>query len=168
MNMKRIILATLALLLMISFVSFTACGAPDEEETTPALTKTQGQPAGTTAQNTQQPSGGSESWGDIPIYPGSEKIFNITGDENEILNDKPAVMEHRTYNTNGKLNDVADFYKDKMPANGWNETMWAELGEAGYIGQYEKNGGDRIVVLGLALNTQNNGTVYNIDYKYVK
>jgi hypothetical protein len=167
--MKKAILMALALLMILSFVSFTACKGGDKEETTPALTKTQGQnPTGTAAQTTQQPSGGGESWGDIPIYPGSDKVFSITGDENETLNDKPAVMEHRTYSTNGKVNDVADFYKDKMPANGWNETMWAELGEAGYMGQYEKNGGDRIVVLGLAINTQNNGTVYNIDYKYVK
>jgi hypothetical protein len=55
-----------------------------------------------------------------------------------------------------------------MPANGWNETMWTVLGETGFMGQYEKNGGDRYVVVGLAGNTQTGGTVYNIDYKYVK
>jgi hypothetical protein len=165
--MKKAILMALALLMILSFVSFTACGGGKENETTPALTKTQGQnPTGTTAKPTKT-SGDAESFGNIPIYPGSEQIIKLTSDE-ETLNDKPAIMEHRTYSTNGKVNDVADFYRDKMPANGWNETMWSELGGAGFMGQYEKNGGDQIVVLGIAENTQNGGTVYNIDWKYVK
>jgi hypothetical protein len=166
--MKKVILMMLALLVILTCVGITACGGGKEKETTPVLTKTQGQTPTGVAPKPTQASGDAGSWGSIPIYPGSKKIIGLKSDDNETLDDKPAVMEHRTYDTGGKVDDVADFYKDKMPANGWNETMWTELGQAGYMGQYEKNGGQEIVVLGIAENTQTGGTVYNIDWKYVK
>ena len=40
------------------------------------------------------------------------------------------------------------FYKDKMPANGWKEVSWMEMGsdeEGGSIGQYEKDDGDAML-----------------------
>ena len=162
--MKKVILMALALLLILTCVGITACGGGKENEATPALTKTQGQsPTGTTAKPTQA-SGDAGNWGSIPIYPGSKKIIDLKSDDNEILDDKPAVMEHRTYDTNGNTNDVADFYKEKMPANGWDETMWSEI-PSGFMGQYQKT--DEFVGISMAPD-EKGGTVYNIDWKYVK
>lgn len=167
--MKKAILIAFALLMILS-ASLTACssgGGPQGATPIQLPTPTKADPIPLPSPTqTQQSSGGGATWGSIPIYPGSEQVIKLTSDD-ETLNDKPAIMEHRTYSTGANVNDVGNWYKDKMLANGWDETMWAEI-HLGFMGQYEKNGGNEIVVLGIAENSQNNGTVYNIDYKYVK
>jgi hypothetical protein len=158
-GMKKLtLMVALALLVILSCASLTAC------------TCSSGEQNGTTPAQTAKPTSvGSESWGDIPIYSGAKEVFKIKSDQNETLNDKPAVYEHRVYETSAKRDDVVAFYKDKMPANGWIEESWMEMGsrdQGGSIGQYDKNDGQAIAVV--TCTDTDKGTMLTLDKKSIK
>jgi hypothetical protein len=144
--MKKISLI-LVVIAVFALVLVEACGGNNGEEetttaTTSATTTTSTAPATTTtAAQTTQPSnggGGGLTWNDMPIYGGADQIqeFNMsfTPEEDEDY----SKMEWRYYETGDDVDDVVDFYKDKMPDNGWDEQMWADMGEIAY-GMYFKN-----------------------------
>jgi len=165
--LRKIILVTLALLVMTGSISISACSNGKEGNETATKTQTNLQTTATTS--TKPVSGNSGSWRDMPIYPGSKEVFKISSDESETVNDKPAVYESRMYETSDKGDDVIAFYKDKMAANGWTEKMWMELGSEGEgssIGEYEKNGGDNIAVV--QISDTDEGTMIKLDTKYPK
>ncbi len=149
---KLTLMMALAMLVILSCASLTACTCSNGKEsgTTSAQTQSQQQkPTGTTTVTTKPVSEGSESFGGIPIYPGAKLYFKASSDEGETFNDKPAVYESRMYTTSAKRVDVVAFYKDKMPANGWNETNWMEIGAEAIssMGEYEKNDGQAGAVI---------------------
>jgi hypothetical protein len=131
-----VVIAVLALVLV------GACGGNDEEETTAATTTATTAPATTTtsAPPTTQPSNGGNgelTWNDMPIYGGADQIqkgsWSIPADEGDY-----SKVEWRYYETGDSIDDVVDFYKDKMPDNGWTEMMWMDVMEAAW-GFYTKN-----------------------------
>jgi hypothetical protein len=135
-----VIISVLALLLVGS------CGGDgDNEETTPAQTSAQ-----TSAQTTQPTSSEAEpttdssssgnggfTWDDVPIYGGADEIheFNISIPPEEGEYSK---VEWRYYETGDDIDDVIDFYKDKMQDNGWDEMMWMDMDVIAY-GMFVKN-----------------------------
>ena len=137
--MKKISLA-FVFIAIIALVAVGACGGNgDEEETTAAQTTTTTET--TSAEpTTTQPSGnggGGLTWNDMPVYGGADEIhefsMSFSPDEADY-----SEFEWRYYESGANVGDVIDFYKDKMPDNGWDETMWMEAGEIAY-GVYEKN-----------------------------
>jgi len=136
--MKRISLI-FVVITVLALVLVGACGGNNgEEETTTATTSAT--TAATTAAQTTQPSnggGGGLTWNDMPIYGGADQIeefsMSFSPDEGDY-----SEWEWRYYETGADIDDVIDFYKDKMPDNGWDEQMWADMGEVAY-GMYFKN-----------------------------
>jgi hypothetical protein len=100
---------------------------------------------------------------------GLKRIFKIKSDQDETLNDQPAVFESRMYTISANRADVVAFYKDKMPVIGWTEESWMEIGseeEGGSIGTYEKNDGDAAAVI--SCTDADKETILKIDQKYIK
>ena len=136
--MKRIS-PILVVIAVVALVLVGACGGENgEEETTAAATTTTA--AATTTTQTTQPSnggGGGLTWNDMPIYGGADQIeefsMSFSPDDADY-----SEFEWRYYETGADVEDVIDFYKDEMPDNGWDETMWLDAGEVAY-GLYMKN-----------------------------
>ena len=136
--MKRIS-PILVVIAVVALVLVGACGGENgEEETTAAATTTTA--AATTTTQTTQPSnggGGGLTWNDMPIYGGADQIeefsMSFSPDDADY-----SEFEWRYYETGADVEDVIDFYKDEMPDNGWDETMWLDAGEIAY-GLYMKN-----------------------------
>jgi len=153
--------------MILGSIGMTACNGSKEENETTTKTQTNQQEGMTTS--TKPVQGNSGSWRDMPIYPGSKEYFKISSDEDETVNDKPAIYESRMYETSAKKDDVVAYYKDKMTANGWTEKSWMELGSEGQgssMGEYEKNGGDNIAVV--QISDTDKGTLIKLDTKYPK
>jgi hypothetical protein len=153
--MKRVMLMVLALLLILSCINITACSCGEDNGTTTSQTTSL----------TTGSSGGSESWDDVPIYPGAKQVFKMKGDDTS--GGKPITLEKRIYETGANANDVAAFYETKMPANGWEQISWMEI-QTGFIGQYEKNDGQDNVVIAIASNDKDGGTTISIDKGHFK
>ncbi len=127
---------------ILALVTVGACGGGNGEKETTAAT-TAATSAATTAAQTTEPSngggggGGDFTWDDMPVYGGADHIqeFNMSfaPDESEY-----SKFEWRYYESNASVDDIVDFYKDKMPENGWDEQMWMDMGEIAY-GMYMKN-----------------------------
>ena len=136
--MKRIS-PILVVIAVLALVLVGACGGDNGEEETTAAT-TSATTAATTAAQTTPPSnggGGGLTWNDMPIYGGADQIeefsMSFSPDEGDY-----SEWEWRYYETGADVEDVVDFYKDKMPDNGWDEQMWMDMGEVAY-GMYFKN-----------------------------
>ena len=170
--MKKVVLMGLALLLILGCVSVAACSSGKKDGTTSTQTQSQQQKTTGTASSTTKPvSGGGDSWGGPPIYPGAKQIMKISSDKDEVLNDKPAVFEHRVYTTSDKRDKVVAFYKDKMPASGWTEASWMEIGSeamGGSIGEYDRNDGQAAAVISCSDGDKDGGAVLTLDLKYIK
>jgi hypothetical protein len=149
-------------------LALAACGGggDNEEEDngdggreTPAATKTV--EADETAQATKTPKatkttepsgdGGGASFEDIPVYPGADKVGDWEGDYSlPLLGEDLDVEDYEgnswaEYETDDSADDVIDFYRDKMPDNGWNEERWWDTSfveDVGW-GSYTRDGGDR-------------------------
>jgi hypothetical protein len=140
--MKKISLIFLALAI-VAMVAVGACGGNgDSEETTTTTTQSTQTSTETTSQEptTTQSSGnggGGFTWNDVPVYGGADQIqeFNMSFSPDEGEYSK---FEWRYYEVNDSVDDIVDFYKDKMPDNGWDETMWMDMMEIAY-GMYMKN-----------------------------
>lgn len=140
--MKKISLL-FTVIAVLALVIVGACGGDAGEEETTATTTaatTTTTTSTTTAPQTTQPSNGGDgglSWNDMPIYPGADQIqkgsWSIPAEEGEY-----SKVEWRYYETGDDLDDVVDFYKDKMPDNGWEEMGWFDMQEMAW-GLYVKN-----------------------------
>jgi hypothetical protein len=154
------------LIVLVLALALAACGGGGDEEEengggekeTPAATKTV--EAGETAEpaetpkpeKTEEPSGGGgASLGDVPVYPGAEKVGDYSGSDVPLplLGEGLDVEEYgdtqwAVYETGDSVDDVASFYKDKMPDNGWEEESWFDtsIGDGVAWGSYTRNDGD--------------------------
>ena len=128
-----VVIAVLALVLV------GACGGDNGEEETTATTTAATSAATTTAQTTQPSNGGGGglTWNDMPVYGGADQIqrgsWSIPVDEGDY-----SEVEWRFYETGADVDDVINFYKDKMPDNGWDELMWMDMQETAWA-YYSKN-----------------------------
>jgi hypothetical protein len=162
--MKRLLWLLVAIsILAVLFVGACGGNGGDEEttQTTEATTTTEETTTEeTTTEETSNGGGGSGgfTWNDVPIYGGADEIqeFNISipPDEGEYSR-----VEWRYYETGDDVNDVVDFYKDKMPDNGWEEMMWMDAMEIAY-GMYMKNNEADAAMIWVA--TDNGDTVIGL------
>lgn len=137
---------------VLSLLMVGACGGNgDNEETSAAQTSnpttqpassepepTTSEPEPTTTEESNGGSGGGGfTWNDVPIYGGASQVqeFNISIPPEE---GEYSRVEWRYYETGDDIDKVVDFYKDKMPDNGWDEMMWMDMMEIAY-GMYMKN-----------------------------
>jgi hypothetical protein len=158
----------LGLFILVLALSLAACGGGGEEEETgggeketPAATKTveaeeTQAPAETPEpEKTEEPSGGgggTASLKDIPIYPGADKVGDYSGSDvplplvtGDLDVEDYTDAKWAVYETDDSVDDVADFYKGKMPDNGWHEENWFDtsvLGGGAAWGSYTRDGGD--------------------------
>ncbi|MGQ9572536.1 MAG: hypothetical protein ACUVV3_05035 [Dehalococcoidia bacterium] len=146
----------LGLGILVLALALAACGGDEEEapaggegETTPAATKTV-EPAETPAAR-ETPSGGGEvTLGDVPVYPGAEKVGDFSGSfpvpmvGEELDIEEYKYTEWAIYKTSDSLDDVANFYKDKMPDKGWEEQSWfgTSMVDGAAWGGYTRDDGD--------------------------
>ena len=136
--MKRIS-PILVVIAVLALVLVGACGGDNGEEKTTAATTAATSAATTTVQTTPPSNGGGGglTWNDMPVYGGADQIeefsMSFSPDEGDY-----SEWEWRYYETGADIDDVIDFYKDKMPDNGWDEQMWMDMGEVAY-GMYFKN-----------------------------
>jgi hypothetical protein len=94
--------------------------------------------------------GGGTSVGDLPVYPGADKVGEYSGDYNlPLLGEDLDVEEYgdtewAVYESGDSVSDVAHFYRGKMTDAGWNEESWFDIsfGEGAAWGSYTKNDGD--------------------------
>ena len=140
MKRKAWLLIVISVLALVFVGSCGGNGGDDKTtQTTKATTTEQTTTKETTTKETSNGggSGGGFTWNDVPIYGGADEIqeFNISipPDEGEYSR-----VEWRYYETGDDIDNVVNFYKDKMPDNGWEEMMWMDAGEIAY-GMYMKN-----------------------------
>jgi hypothetical protein len=137
------------ILVLALALALAACGGGDEEEEenggggeTPAATKTVEADETEEPEETQEPEetakpssgGGGASLGDVPIYPGADKLGSYSGDFSypalvggDLGDEDYTNVEWGMYETDDSVDDVSDFYKDKMPDKGWDEEGWFDF-----------------------------------------
>jgi hypothetical protein len=146
--MKKLTLI-FVIIAVLSLLMVGACGGNgDNEEITtsqtskPTTKPTTTEPEITTTESSNGGGGGDLTWDDMPVYGGADQIqkgsWSIPADEGGY-----SKVEWRYYETGDSVSDVIDFYKDKMPDKGWEETMWMDMQEvawAYYMKNNEKDG----------------------------
>ena len=153
------------ILVLALALALAACGGGDNEEEdngdggkTPAATKTveadkTEEPEKTAKpEKTEEPSsgGGGASLSDVPVYPGADKTGGFSGDYSlpflgeDIDAEEYTDVEWGVYETGDSVGDVSDFYKDKMPDNGWEKEGWSDLsfGVDAAWGSFTRDDGD--------------------------
>ena len=127
--MRQKALGIMMVVVLLTTVCLAACGGDNggNGDTTTTTTTTAATTAvQTTESTTAQPSNGGGdgfTWNDMPIYPGADQVqeFSISiPPEDEDYTD----VEWRYYECGASVEDVVDFYKDKMPDNGWEDQIW--------------------------------------------
>jgi len=161
--LKKVIVLFLIVLTLAAGAALVACGGGDknkEEKTTPAAQETkEGNGGEDTPAAKETPAakatkeeggGGGGSLGDIPVYPGANKITSgewsgsdapipaIGGGENP---SDYGTVKYGMYETDDSPDEVFNWYKDKM--SGWKEEwIMSSSGEgAGSIGVWSKDDG---------------------------
>jgi hypothetical protein len=161
----------LGLAILTLALALAACGGGDDEEEenggdggAPAATKTA--EAGETEtpevvetqepEKTEEPSGGGGGGGaslsDLPVYPGADKVGDwsssdvplpLIGGGDVDLEDWEE-SEWASYESGDSWETVADWYRDKMPDDGWEEEGWSHFSFEGGVawGSYTRDGGD--------------------------
>jgi hypothetical protein len=159
--MKRILLVTLALIIVLLVASVTSCGKKGANigNTTIHVTNSEGSGDITVQGGGKTP----ENFGDIPIYPGCEQVLKVTSEED--MDGQPGVLDHRMYLTSDSAEKVISFYKEKMPGNGWTEESWYE--SMINMGTYNKGEGN-IAVVAVVPADAKGSTSITIDKKYLK
>ena len=159
--MKKILLVTLALILVLFGASVTACGKKGINigDNTIRIPDSEGGGDITFQGGGKTP----ENFGDIPIYPGCEQVMKVTGEED--MNGQPGILDHRMYITSDSVEKVISFYKEKMPGNGWTEESWYE--STLNMGTYNK-GEQNVAVIAVVPADAEGSTSITIDKKYVK
>ena len=163
-----------ALIVLMLALALAACGGgSDDEENvgaaaekeTPAATKTveseETQKPAETAEPKETPKpekteeasgGGGASLGDVPIYPGAEKVGDYSSSDVPLplLTGDLDIEDYESaawpaYETDDSADDVAAFYKDEMPDNGWEKENWFDIsfGEGAAWGSFTRNDGDQ-------------------------
>ena len=66
------------------------------------------------------------SWADFPIYPGADRQYEAFFMFPQ-LEDDEYIMEWRYYRTSADSDDVIDFYRDRMPGQGWDEMGFFQM-----------------------------------------
>jgi hypothetical protein len=134
--MKKVILFMLALAIVLACLSLIACGGEEGEDTSPPPSKVEETAPSEEAPAPSAPSGGL-SWNDMPVYSGAKQVtkgsWSIPPTEGDY-----SKVEWRYYETGDSLDDVASFYKSKMPGNGWEEMGWMEVPQMKW-GVYNKD-----------------------------
>jgi|WetSurMetagenome_2_1015567.scaffolds.fasta_scaffold58554_2 hypothetical protein len=130
---------------MIKFTQ-TSSTAPTTTATKPT-TNTAGSSTTKTSTTVSEPSstdttaivpGTGDIWSDIPVYPNAHAAED-SGFEMSVGGDESfSQIEWRFYATSDDYTGVVDFYKEKMPANGWTKMMWLDSEEMSY-GSFQKN-----------------------------
>ncbi len=161
--MKKILLVTLALILVLVGASVTACTCGKKGisvgENSIRIPNSEGGGDITFQGGGKTP----ENFGDIPIYPGCEQVAKVTAAED--MNGKPGTLDHRMYITKDSAEKVISFYKEKMIGNGWTEESWYE--STINMGTYNK-GEEAIAVIAIAAADAEGSTSIIVDKKYVK
>jgi hypothetical protein len=158
--MKKILLVTLALILVLFVASVTACSKPGIiGENTIRIPDSEGGGNVTVQGGVKIP----ENFGDIPVYPGCEQVMKVSAEED--MNGQPGILDHRMYITSDSVEKVVSYYKEKMPANGWTEESWYE--SSINMGTYNK-GEQNVAVIGVVPADAEGSTSFTIDKKYVK
>ena len=144
--MKKLTLI-FVIIAVLSLLMVGSCGGNGDNEETSAATSSQtsnqtsqpssSEPEATTTESSGGNGGSGFTWNDVPIYGGASQVqeFNISIPPEE---GEYSRVEWRYYETNDDIDKVVDFYKDKMPDNGWDEMAWMDMMEIGY-GMYMKN-----------------------------
>ena len=157
----------LGLIILTLALALAACGGggDDEEEENggdegekPAATKTveageTPEVAETKTPEAEEPSGGGggADLGDVPVYPGADKTGDYSGEDaplplfgGDVDVEDWEQSEWAVYETGDSVDDVAAFYKDKMPDNGWEEEGWFDIsfGEGAAWGNFTRDNGD--------------------------
>ncbi len=133
--MKKVLSLVLVVVMMLGCIGFVACGG-GEGETTPPPSNGETVPP-SNGETTPPPSGVGLNWNDMPIYPGANRIqemtWTIPSEEGEWTK-----VEWRYYETGASVSTVTDFYESQMPGKGWQDTFWMEMEEMQW-GYYIKN-----------------------------
>ena len=137
-----------------------SCGGSDDG----TATNTQGQQQ---PQNEEQDGvsfSGDQDWkiSDIPEYPGSDFYYQIRGEE---PGDPPVIVENEIFISHDSVEEVSDFYRPAMAANGWEEAYWGSF-TGGFMGSFTKSG-DVGAAVGIA-TTAEGTTMITIDKRYPK
>jgi len=168
---------------LVLALALAACGGGgDEEENgggggTPAATKTvaaektqkpaeTGEPEKTPEKTSEPSGGGGASLGDVPVYPGADKTGGYSGDYSlpslvgDLGDEEYTDVEWGLYETGDSVGDVADFYKDKMPDNGWKDEGWFDLtiGVEAAWGSFTRDDGDSAAWLVITRNEDDDKT----------
>lgn len=139
--MKKLLSLVLIFALILGCVGLAACGngAEEEEEATPPPAEEEAPPE---EEEVEPPSGRELSWSDIPVYSGADQIQKGSWAMPPAQGEWTKV-EWRYYETGDSVDQVASFYRDKMPDKGWDEMMWMEvegMAWAYYAQNNEKDG----------------------------
>jgi len=147
--LKKLSSLLLALILVVSVISLSACGGGEEsnEIQTPSTSEPAKAPEKETATT---PSTESLSWNDMPIYSGAKQVqkgsWSIPPSEGDY-----SKVEWRYYESGDDLDTIAAFYKSQMPAKGWEEMGWMEVLEMSW-GLYNKNDENDTAMVWMALD----------------
>jgi len=95
---------------------------------------------------------------ELPLYPGA-KVIRSSGSEVETLKDGLRLR----LTTPDPVVKVADFYKAKMSALGWEVPNVAPMGEKLYIGRYKKG----MLYYQVTVARASDGSITSIDIVYV-
>jgi len=161
--MKKIAFAALALVIVLAG-AVIGCGSDGNGTSTATNTQDQqGQPT-QDQEDVDVNFSGDQDWkiSDIPEYPGSEFYYQIRGEE---PGDPPIIVENEIFLSHDSVEDVAEFYREAMPANGWEETYWGGF-TGGYMGSFTKPG-DVGAAIGIAV-TDEGETLITLDKRYPK
>ena len=151
--MKKSLLYVLIALMLVIGAAAVACGGGgdngDKDSKEPTVAEEQdGTPEAeaTEEEATPESSGdgaSSGSFADVPVYPGATEITSgewsgsegmIPGLGSELDTEDFQKIEFAMYETDDSLDDVFDWYKDKM--GDWNEEGSASGGSGGEAGAY--------------------------------
>jgi len=136
---------------MITFKQ-TSTTAPPMASSPPATSEATGGPEQSSTTQSSTPvappanKGTGDLWSDVPMYPNVEKAedegfsISVPGDPSF------SQAEWRFYGSTDDYAKVVDFYKNEIPAKGWNKMMWMEADEMSW-GSFEKNNESRIVMV---------------------
>jgi hypothetical protein len=147
LNLKKIAYLLLAVVIIIGSFGLVACGGEEDGDTSqPSSSQTQTSPPESsqttsppeTSQTSSPASGGGMTWDDVPVYPGADQVLEqswaIPPAEEEW-----SEMEWKYFESGDSISDITEFYKDKMPDNGWEEMFFMDAAGGFAMGMYMKN-----------------------------
>jgi hypothetical protein len=131
--MSKSISIMLIIILLLSCLLTVSCGG---SKTTTGTNQTPGNNP-TTATS----SGGSLDWSDMPKMAGSTEIQKGSWSIPPVNESDYSKMEWRYYDVITPMKDMANFYREQMPAKGWSENSWMDTPQTSW-GLFNKNNGN--------------------------